>query len=102
MQTGDLYERTFSTSKGEVGFLAEVEIQGDTLHLKDVVVFEESGKVLSGLTRDVLAAKSQLIEQAIQLGFKSLRLTGTRLATSTSGLPGHLVDIVIDLTRYKR
>lgn len=102
MQTGDLFERTFATSQGDVGFLAEVEIAGTMLHLKDIVVFEVSGKVLRGLKRDVLTARSLLIDEAIKLGFTALRLTGTRLPTSSSAQPGHQVDILIDLTRYSR
>ena len=35
-KTGDLFERTFQTSMGPVGLLAEVEVRGKTLHRKDV------------------------------------------------------------------
>ncbi|HQU46846.1 MAG TPA: hypothetical protein PK867_28840 [Pirellulales bacterium] len=100
MKSGDLFERTFSTAKGDIGFLAEVMVQGKVLHLKDVVVFEESGKVLTGLTREVLAARTALIGEAIGMGFTGLRITGLRLATSSSAHPGHAVDIFIDLTKY--
>ena len=100
MKSGDLFERTFATSKGNVGFLPEVEVEGTTLHLKDVVVFEESGKVLTGLKREVLAARAQLIDEAMGMGFTGLRITGTRVATSSSAAPGHAVDLFIDLRRY--
>jgi hypothetical protein len=100
VKSGDLFEKTFSTSKGNVGLLAEVIVEGNVLHLKDVVVFEESGKVLTGLTREVLAARTALIGEAIGMGFTGLRITGFRLATSSSAHPGHAVDIFIDLMRY--
>lgn len=100
MDTGDLFERTFTTSQGNIGLLAEVEVHGKLLHLKDVVVYEESGKTLTGLAKEVLAARSQLINEAIAMGFTGLRITGTRAATSSSAHPGHVVDLFIDLRRY--
>jgi hypothetical protein len=52
VKTGDLFEKTFTTS----GLLAEVEVQGKVLHLKDVVVSiiskrHEVGAVQRGIDR---------------------------------------------------
>lgn len=98
-ETGDLFERTFTTSKGPVDFLAETVVEGNTLILKDVVVFGRSPANLSGLTREALAARTQLIKEAKTLGFKKLKITGQRVASSSSGNPGHKIDITIDLTK---
>jgi hypothetical protein len=97
-QTGSLFERTFQTSKGPVGFLAEVEVRGKTLHLQDAVIYGEGVTPLTGLTKEVLAARTQLITEARAMGFERLRITGHRVASSSSANPGHLVDLSIDLS----
>ena len=94
-----MFERTFQTPKGPVGFLAETAVEGDTLILKDVVVYGEGTTPLTDLTREAFAARTQLIEEAKALGFKKLRITGQRVQTSSSGNPGHVIDITIDLTK---
>ena len=97
--TGDFYERTFQTPKGPVDLLAEIVVEGDTLTLKDVAVFGRSSSTLTGLTKEALAIRTLLIKEAKRLGFKTLRITGQRLESSTSGNPGHAVDITVDLTK---
>ncbi len=96
-ETGDLFERTFQTSKGPVDLLAETVVEGDTLILKDLVVYGRSPANLTGLTMEALAARTQLIEEARSLGFKTLKITGQRTQGSSSGNPGHLIDIAVDL-----
>jgi hypothetical protein len=96
-RSGELFERTFATSKGPVGVLAEVEVQGEALLLKDIVVFGEGRTPLTGLTKEVLGARTQIIDEARLAGFKRLRITGQRVAGSTSANPGKLVDIMVDL-----
>jgi hypothetical protein len=98
-KTGDLFERTFQTPKGPVGFLAETVVEGDTLVLKDVVVYGEGTTPLTGLTREALAARTQLMAEAKALGFKKLRITGQRVQSSSSGNPGHTIDVTLDLTK---
>lgn len=77
--------------------LAEVVVDGETLHLKDVSVFGRSDRPLTGLTRELLAAREELVAAAREAGFRQLRITGQRVATSTSAHPGKLVDVIIDL-----
>jgi len=95
--SGDLYERTFQTAKGPVSLLAEIEAEGDTLHLKDVAIYNQEGKPFSGLLRDMLAARSQIIEEAKSMGFQNLRISGIRVSGSTSANPGKGIDITIPL-----
>src|SRR5581483_1296870 len=78
-KTGELLEWTFGTAKGPVGMLAEVVVEGDTLVLKDVVVYAHTEQPLKGLLKDVLAAKSQLVNEAKAWGFTKLRITGQRV-----------------------
>jgi hypothetical protein len=99
LKTGDLFERSFQTSKGPVDLLAETVVEGDTLILKDVVVYGRSPSNLTGLTKEALAARTQLIEEAKALGFQKLKITGQRIPSSSSGNPGHPIDITVDLTK---
>ncbi len=98
-KTGELFERTFHTSKGPVDLLAETVVVGDTLILKDIVVFGRSESRLTGLAKEALAARTQLIEEAKALGFKELKIIGQRVASCSSANPGHTIDITVDLTR---
>ena len=94
---GELFERIIQTSKGPVGMLAEVVVVGKLLHLKDVVIYGQGQ--LSGLLRELLQAKAQLINQARAAGFETLRLSGQRVVSSSSANPGKVVDVIIDLTK---
>ena len=98
-KTGDLFERTFNTSKGPIDLLAEVVVEGDAIHLKDMAIFATSAEPLTGLTKEVFAARTQLAGAMKQLGFIQLRMTGKRIASSSSVYPGKEIDITIDLTR---
>jgi hypothetical protein len=98
-KTGDLFERTFQTPKGPVDLLAETVVEGDTLILNDVAVYGRSPSNLTGLTKEALAARTELIEEAKALGFKKLRITAQRVPNSSSGNPGHAIDITVDLTK---
>lgn len=59
----------------------------------------EGSKPLTGLSREAVAARTQLINEAKAPGFKKLRITGQRIASGSSGDPGHPIDITIELTR---
>jgi hypothetical protein len=90
MQAGDLFERTIATSKGPIDMLAEVVVDGDTLHLKDVAIFPRTAEPLTGPYPEILAARTQL---ASEMGFKQLRITGKRVATSSSAHLGKEIDV---------
>lgn len=92
---GELFEATFDTLQGKVGLLAEVSIEGGTLHLKDIVVEPiKHGRLAIG-SREVLAAQAQLIAKAQAAGFITLRISGERL---TGANPGRQVELIIDLS----
>jgi len=97
-KAGELFERIIHTSKGPVGMLAEVIIIDKVLHLQDVVIYGQGQ--LSGLLRELLQAKTQLINEAKAAGFDILRITGRRVPGSSSANPGKTVDVTIDLTKY--
>ena len=95
--TGQTFERSIQTSKGPVDVLAEIVVEGDKLILKDIVIYGRGSQPLTGLTRDILAARSQLAAEAKAMGFKQLQIIGMRAQTSTSANPGHAVNILINL-----
>lgn len=97
LRTGDLFEWTFHTSKGPIDVAAEVVVNGNQLWLKDIAVFGRGSQPLTNLAKDALAARTQLMNLAREMGFEQLRITGVRIPTSTSANPGHIVDILIDL-----
>jgi hypothetical protein len=97
-KTGDLFEKTINTSKGPVDMLAEVVVEGDTIHLKDIVIYPRTAQPLMGLEAEILAARTQIALEAKQHGFKQLRITGKRLLSSSSANPGREIDVTMNLT----
>lgn len=98
-RSGELFQRTLQTSRGPVDVLAEVLIRGRTLTLQNIAIFGRGSEPLTGLTRELLAARTQLAALARGQGFHTLRITGQRIQSSTSANPGKIVDLTIDLTR---
>jgi ribosomal protein L7/L12 len=78
---GRLFEHTFETNAGEVGFRAEVEMSGSILVLRDVAVYPAgtAGSLNVG-TGQVMQALHQLENLARSQGFSELQITGTRLS----------------------
>ncbi len=76
--------------------LAETVVDGKTLRLKDIVIEPvTTGKLTIG-TKEVLAARQQLIDQARAAGFEKLIITGERL---TGANVGKKVELIIDLLK---
>jgi RHS repeat-associated protein len=92
---GQLFEHTFETNAGEVGFLGEVEVSGSTLILKDVAVYPTgtSGSLSVG-TGQAMQGLHQLEALARSQGFTQLQITGTRLSGAN---PGGIVNITRNL-----
>ena len=83
---GDLFEYRFETVAGEVGFLAEVEIEGTTLHLRDIAVYPTGpSQALAVGAAEVLRCFSLLEDLARDEGFDDLRITGQRLSGANPG-----------------
>jgi hypothetical protein len=88
---------TIQTSKGTIDILYDLQTEGRTLHLKDMVIYPRKALPLRGLIRELLAARSQIAKYAKELGFDKLRITGHRTLQSSSANPGKKVDVTIDL-----
>jgi len=97
LKTGDYFEHTIDTPKGPVDILADVVADGDTLTLKDISIFGRGDGPLEGLTKEVFKGKTEIFDQAREMGFKKIRILGERIEGSTSANPGKIIDITKDL-----
>ncbi len=95
---GELFEATIKSKAGKIGVLAEVEMAGDRLILKDTVIYGRSGDLVNevGIAafRNAVRAVSQ---RAAAAGFTELRIIGTRAPRSSSANPGRTFDKVFKL-----
>lgn len=98
-----LFQGSITTEAGEVGMLAETvtENAGQTLHLKDIAIYgvNNQGKAMQGgeVGSQIFQGLKSLKEWAKGQGFKELRLTGERVANSSSANPGMKIDKIIKL-----
>lgn len=92
-QAGQTLDRIVNTSKGPVRFVADVEVKGSQLILKDILVYptETGGRLQVGV-RELLEAGKGFLDEARQAGFESVRFIGDRSAAAGSANPGRAVD----------
>jgi hypothetical protein len=99
-EPGALFEWSIDVEDVRVELLAEVEIDGPTLHLRDVAVFpsgtEQATVGTAALLREL---RQELIPRVRAAGFEQLRFTGTRLSGAR---PGRTLDITINLIEEPR
>ena len=94
-EPGELFERSYRLGNETVELLAEVEIDGPNLHLRDVAIFPAgSQRADVGPGAVLRALRSELLPKLRSFGFTRLRVTGTRL--SGSG-PGRSLDLTIEI-----
>jgi hypothetical protein len=91
-----LFERAFETPEGVVDVLAEVEVEGTTLHFKDIAVYPRDVEKIPPGSGAVRSAMNELAEEAASEGFEFLRITGIRYSGAN---PGREYDRTIDLTK---
>jgi|GEM_PF-1196244 len=102
-KNGDMFESKIITKDGiEIGGLADVEISGKTLTLKDISVYSNKGDIPNAVgARDIFKWQNEVAQQAKAQGFDILIIKGVRAANSTSANPGKVVEYTIDLTKLK-
>jgi len=92
----NLLSTSVKTGAGDVNILAEVKVNGSQLHLDSFTVYGANGDVAKGsILKDVLSAKSDIIQAAKENGFKEIRITAERVPNSTSANPGKQIDLII-------
>ena len=77
--------------------MAVVEADAVRLTLKEICIYVDNGPSISGVTKDLIRAREQLVDDARRWGFRELRLQGKRASNSTSATPGRQVDILISI-----
>lgn len=96
--TGQAFERVIQTSQGPVQIYADIVVQGSKVTLKDLLVYpQNSATNLSGVFKELIRARGDLIRELKSQGFNELRIAGERVANSSSKNPGHQIDITIPL-----
>lgn len=99
-EPGGLFEQRFEVEGSVIELLAEVEIAGGTLHLRDIAIFPVGAeRARIGPAALLRVLRRELLPEVRSYGFRTLRITGTRL--SGAG-PGRKVDLTIDLTEGTR
>lgn len=100
LEAGELFEWRVVVAGVGIELLAEVEVSGATLHLRDVAVFPVGvDHAHVGLRPLMRAARSELFPVLRAAGFSRLRVTATRLSGAS---PGRIVDLTINLERQAR
>ena len=93
---------TLGTSQGPIDVLYDLQIEGKTLHLKDIVIYPRQAQPLKGVLRELLAARAQIARYAQEAGYDKLKITGFRTLQSTSAKPGKVIDVTIDLVTLRK
>lgn len=94
-QSGELFERWYDVEGVMIGLLAEVEISGEEIHLRDIAVYPiGSEPAMVGAAALLRAFRTELIPELRAAGFVRLRITGRRLSGPR---PRRTVDITVDL-----
>jgi hypothetical protein len=97
LEPGGLFEWATDIGNVRLELLAEVEVAGTALHLRDVAVFPSgTGQAVVGAASLLRILRRELIPHVRAAGFEELRITGTRLSGSR---PGRTLDITISLTK---
>jgi len=76
----DIFIKEFPTAREPLVFRGEVEIDGSTLHLKDIGIFPAQSRRASASISELRGIFDQLAEQARSEGFNKLRITGVRVS----------------------
>jgi hypothetical protein len=82
---GELSRYSFWTSKGLLDTMAETEVSGSTVILKDPAVYSGDGMRIHVGVRVMLEIVRQIEALAKLQGFTRLQLTGQRLSGATPG-----------------
>lgn len=94
-QSGEDYETTIVAVNGPVGLLAEVEIAGSILTLKDVAIYPLDAVKLDVGVGAIKRLFRQVADEAKAEGFSQLRITATRYSGAHAG---RVIDVIINLT----
>ena len=91
--SGDLYESHIIVDGHRVDAIAEIEIHGERLVLKDMAMYSNEGDIPNQIGTSALKKWLKDVKnQAQSQGFKELQITAQRAEHSTSANPGHVIN----------
>jgi len=102
LKDGEDLEGYIETQIGRVQFLAEVKFQGDQVSLENITIYSDVGETpnLVG-ARVFIRLRDAVAKQASRQGFATMRLSGKRVAGSSSANPGHSIAVTVNLRELK-
>ena len=86
-----------ATSQGLIALLFDLQIEGTTLHLKDLSIYAAQEDPVRGILGDLLRSRKEIAEFAKLAGCDKLRITGYRTPQSSSANPGKIIDFTVNL-----
>ena len=97
-KTGDLYESYIMVNGHRIDAIAEIEVHGERLILKDMAMYSNEGDIPNQIgTGEIFKWLKDVKKQARNQGFKELQIIAQRAEHSTSANPGHIIDRVFNL-----
>ena len=95
---GELYEQSIEVNGIKIDALAEVEIEGKKLILKDLAVYSNQGNIPNQIgASEFVKWLNSIKHQAQSDGFEELYIRGKRAQNSTSATPGKEINISFKL-----
>ena len=97
-KAGELFEDSIEVNGIHVGLLAETEIDGNTVTLKDIAIYSDQGDVPNEIGSEVFFAwRRKLRKAGKQQKFKLIKGEGIRVPNSSSVNPGHEISFTIKI-----
>lgn len=93
---GSTYYAEIGSSQGKLGIMADISVDGKILKLDNLAVYPTNAERLNLGTREMLALRQQLANEARALGFEEVQITGIRYSGAN---PGRVVRYTIPLRR---
>lgn len=102
--SGGELDDTIRTTVGDVGVLACIDVAGQQIIIRDLVIYGNDGRDL--LVNKVgastfLAVRNALAREAATAGYQSMRIIARRVTSSSSANPNHDIDRTIDLRHFR-
>lgn len=95
---GGLYEESIQVNGITIDVVAEVEINGNFLVLRDICIYARQGDMPNSVGMVFFKTMlKRIVAQAKLAGYSTLRIVGQRALHSTSANPGMLIDRIINL-----
>ena len=97
-RNGELYENFIEVDGHRIEALAEIEIDGDRLILRDIAIYSNEGDIPNKIGASAMKEWLGSIKEAARgQGFKQVQIIGQRAQHSTSANPGSIINRIFDL-----